>query len=121
MIPIFPYQFYKDQLQYEKSTVTITCHPFKISFRVFKGDVLFSWANEIVEAIAGQVLQTDRIESIAYVLKEKYLNKYGGRCINQNLLKEIQNDTESFINSIRSEFPDFDYFYYESLVKDNLQ
>ena len=119
MTPICSYQIYRAQLQHEKSTATITCHPFKISFRIFQGDILFSWANEIVEAIAGQVLQTDRIESMAFILKERYLNKYGGRCISQNLLNDIQNDTESFISSTRAYFSDFNYFYYESLIKDN--
>ena len=118
---IHSYQIYKDQLQHEKSTATITCHPFNISVRIFQGDVLFSWANEIVEAISGQVLQTDRIKSMAYILKENYLNKYGGRIISQNLLKEIQNDTELFISDTRAAFSDFDYFYYESLVKGNSQ
>ena len=113
------HQFYIDQLQHEKSTTHIQCHPFMISFRIFQGEFLFSWANEIVEAIAWQVLQTDRIESMAYYLAENYLKNYGDKCITQNLLKDIQNYTESFISSIRAEYSDFDYFYYESLVKDN--
>lgn len=119
MTPIFSYQLYIDQIQHEKSTATITCHPFKISFRIFQGEVLFLWANEIVEAIAGQVLQIDRIESMAYILKENYLNKYGGQCITQKILNDIQNDTELFISDTRAAFSDFDYFYYESLVKGN--
>lgn len=106
-----------DQIQNEKSTAHIDCHPFIFSIGIFKGDIRCSYANTIVEDLAKQYGQVARVDMLATTLSENILAKYSDRCITRDLIDSIQKEVNCWISSVCRDYPDFEQFYRASLIK----
>ncbi|HCQ9655384.1 TPA: hypothetical protein ACGE2L_002184 [Acinetobacter baumannii] len=114
---INPYQIFIDQINNEKSTAHIDCHPFIFSIGIFKGNVRCSYGNAIVEDLAKQYVQVERVDMLANTLAENILAKYSDRCITRDLIESIQKEINWRISSFCGEYPDFDQFYRASIIK----
>ncbi|WP_247687628.1 hypothetical protein [Acinetobacter baumannii] len=109
------YRIFIDEVELEKSTATITCHPFIFSIGLFRGDIQHSFVNARVEEVAKKYKLKERIETLGSEVKSKVLEKYSDRCITKDLIKSIENDLRKIIFTVRTIYPDFDQFYRESL------
>ncbi|MCE6089844.1 hypothetical protein KR611_15960 [Acinetobacter baumannii] len=109
------YRIFIDEVELEKSTATIACHPFTFSIGLFMGDIQHSFVNSRVEEVAKKYKLKERIEILGSELKSKILEKYSDRCITKDLIKSIENDLRKIIFTVRIVSPDFDQFYRESL------
>ncbi|MFX2101738.1 hypothetical protein [Acinetobacter baumannii] len=108
------YRIFIDEVELEKPTATITCHPFIFSIGLFMGDIQHSFVNSRVEEVAKKYKLKERIEILGSEVKSKILEKYSDRCITKDLIMSIENDLRKIIFTVRTMYPDFDQFYRES-------
>ncbi|HHX4867359.1 MULTISPECIES: hypothetical protein [Acinetobacter calcoaceticus/baumannii complex] len=108
------YRIFIDEIELEKSTAIITCHPFIFSIGLFMGDIQHSLLNSRIEELAKKYKLQERIEILGTEVKFGILKKYSDRCITKDLIKSIENDLSKIIFTVRTMYPDFDQFYRES-------